>query len=325
MTQATMVPRVTATDPDSGPSAGRALSQGVPRPPMSWRRLVVTLLPALALVALAAVLRLWIGPLSERLPAGYASEIFLESDTAFRETPNAPAESIHQGGRRVDQVLTATDDVAVIQSHVDWSDDAGQVTYQTTGLYGVDRRSRANVAGYGDANRQGQFLFPPHLQRIIDQVWDPYYTGPRTLTFDHHEEIDGLPVAVYRFDVTGMDETAGYDFLPDVPERFGAMTDGHGQLWIEPISGVLVDFTDKGHSYFLDRATGRSVGDVNVWDAHYTPKTRAAQLQLAASARQKILAMEVWFPLALLGAGLVWLTVGLLLSRRAPRFAMAKT
>ncbi len=274
------------------------------------------LVPPAILICGALFLRLVVGPAWEKLPTDYGSSVVLESDSSFRQTLDAALTTFHQKGRRVDQVLSSTDGVAIVQSHVDWSNDSGEVNYQTTGLYGVDRRTRKNVAGYGDVSRSGQFLFPPRLEGSIDEVWDPYYSGPRHLAFDRSEVVDGVTVAVYRFTVAGLDETSAYEFLPDVSERYGVGTDGEGYLWIEPVSGILVDMLDRGHSYFVDPATKKFAGDFSVWQARYTAQSRSDLLSLAAEARLRILATESWLPIGGIGLAVAWLGIGALRLRR---------
>jgi hypothetical protein len=185
------------------------------------------------------------------------------------------------------------------------------VIFETTGLYGVSRFTRQNVLGYGDVERTGQFLFPPNVQPTTYTYWDPMFIGPCVATFDHAETQDGLPVYVFRFSATGLDETAGYSYLPDVPERYAAHTDGQGTLWIEPVSGVVVDYAEQGMSYFADPTTGERIADFHSWSNRFTPETRAAQVQLAQDTRRRILILENWGPGGLLLAGLVWLAVGL--------------
>jgi hypothetical protein len=273
--------------------------------------------PAALLLIAAAVLYFAITPALELLPAGYSSEISLVANTQFRETAAAPATPAHLTGRRIDQLMSLKDNVAIIQGHLDWSTDTGQVTYQTTGIYGVDRRTRSNIAGFGDRPRTGQFLFPPNLESgTVDEVWDPYYSGPRRLKFERTESVGGLSLAVYRFDVSGLDETAAYDFLPEVPENYHAMTEGHGWLWIEPVSGTLVDVVDLGHTYFVNPANGQSAGDINVWDAHYAPAAKDELLGRAAAGRLQVLLAGTWGPLGLCGLALLWAAASLLWQRR---------
>ncbi|TIU34369.1 MAG: DUF3068 domain-containing protein [Mesorhizobium sp.] len=284
-----------------------------------WTRFLWVLAPPMLLIAAAAIVRLSLGPVLERLPADYTGSVILESDSRFRQTPDAAFSAFHQNGRRVDQVLSATGDVAIVQSHIDWTTDTGEVNYQTTGLYGVDRKTRQNVAGYGDLSRSGQFMFPPQLRDVADEVWDPYYGGPRHLAFDRNEVVDGLALAVYRFTIADLDETKTYDYLPDVPERFGVGTDGEGFLWVEPVSGTLVDMTDNGHSFFVDPATGKSIGDFSVWQARYSAQSKADLFGMATSVRRRILAAKIWLPAALLALALAWLGIGLLRLRRRAR------
>jgi hypothetical protein len=299
--------------PDSGAVAGNAWRSG------RTRRLLWTIAPVAVLLLAAAALRFAIAPALELLPTGYSSEISLVANTQFRETAAAPAIDTHLKGRRIDQVMSIKDNVAIIQGHLDWSTDTGQVTYQTTGIYGVDRRTRTNIAGFGDQARSGQFLFPPNLDSgTVSQVWDPYYSGPRRLSFERTESVGGLSLAVYRFDVSGLDETAAYDFLPEVPEIYHAMTEGHGWLWIEPVSGTLVDVVDQGHTYFVNPANGQSAGDINVWDARYSPPAREELLGRAGAGRLQVLLAGTWGPLTLCGLALPW-AVGSLLWQRSRR------
>ncbi|CDX12360.1 hypothetical protein MPLB_1200065 [Mesorhizobium sp. ORS 3324] len=277
------------------------------------------LAPPMLLIAAAAIVRLSLGPAFEKLPADYTNSIILESDSRFRQAPDAPFSAFHQKGRRVDQVLSATGDVAIVQSHIDWTTDTGEVNYQTTGLYGVDRKTRQNVAGYGDLSRSGQFMFPPQLTSVADEVWDPYYGGPRHLAFDRNEMVDGLTLAVYRFTIADLDETKTYDYFPDVPERFRVRTDGEGFLWVEPVSGTLVDMTDNGHSFFVDPATGKSIGDFSVWQARYSAQSKADLFGAASSVRLRILAAKIWLPAALIAVAFAWLGIGLLRLRRRAR------
>ncbi len=270
-----------------------------------WQQLLVVL----ALAALAGLLRFWLAPMLTRLPANYSNETRYDADTRFRESPTAAWTSSPLIARRVDQTLTASEDASIIQGDVHWTTEDGTPTYETTTLYGVDRRTRKNLPGYGDADRTGQFLFPQHVQPTTYQFWDPYYLGPRTATFRATEQVDGLTVYVFDYIAANIDDTGGYTFLPDVPKRYRAISDGQGTLWIEPTSGVVVDFKDEGVSYFVDVKTSQRVADLYHWSARYTPETRVAQLALARADQTWILALEIWVPGGLLLVGLLWLAI----------------
>jgi hypothetical protein len=278
---------------------------------------------ALGLWLLAAVTRLWLAPQWLELPTDYAEETSYAAHSRYRDTPDGAWQRFDSVVRRVDQTLVASAENNIIEGDIHWTTEAGEVTYESAGIYGVDRRTRVNLSGYGNIERRGQFLFPPHLGKITYHFWDPFYTGPRTATFSHTTTLDGMLVYVFDCRAKNIDDTAGYAFLRDVPERYRAYSAGTGRLWIEPVSGIVVDFEDVGKSFFGEPATARPVSNFYFWNARYTPQTRATQFQRALSARRRIVVLEIWVPLGLLLCGLMWLTLGL--RRASPGYKRAPT
>jgi hypothetical protein len=271
---------------------------------------------ALTFVVLAGLLRFWIAPFFELLPVDYANETKLLDEVQFRDSPNGEWQASTQDVRRMDQTISNSGQTAIIEGTVQAYDATGAVNFEVTGLYGVDRRTRQNLTGYGDLNRTGQYLFPPHVQPIEYPIWDPIFIGMRQASFERIEKVDGLQLYVFSFYGTGMDESAGYSYLPDVPEHYLAYTDGQGVIWVEPLSGIVVDYKDTGVSYFVDPTTGTRLADFNLWEERFTPETRATQLKLARSARLRTLLLEFWFPAFFLAASMIWLAIGLI--RRKP-------
>jgi len=244
-----------------------------------------------------------------QLPTHYTAETRYAAESLLRESPDGEWQTINLVARRLDQAITASSGRGVIQGDLHWTTEDGQVIFESSGLYGVDFRTRKNLAGYGDVGREGQFLFPRHLKQVTYTFWDPMFIGPRTANFDRVENLEGLTVYVFQFSGSDMDETEGYSYLPLIPERYLARTDGRGRLWIEPTSGVIVDYEEQGMSYFVDPTSGEQVADLFVWSDRYTPETRATQLSLARASRMRILAAETWLPGGFLVMGVVWLVI----------------
>ncbi|MBW3635161.1 MAG: DUF3068 domain-containing protein [Armatimonadetes bacterium] len=292
--------------------------------PIRAKRGIPRFLPlALGLWLLAGVTRFWIAPQMTKLPADYTEETSYAARGRFRDTSDGAWEKFDLVVRRVDQTLVASSDHAIVQGDINWTTNAGEVTYESAGIYGVDPRTRTNLPGYGNVQRTGQFLFPPHVRRATYRLWDPFYSGARAAIFSHAATLEGLPVYVFNCHVRGLDETHGYTFLRDVPERYHAYSTATGKVWVEPVSGRVVDFEDAGKSYFGVAATGKPVSDFHFWSARYTPQTKWAQIRRARSARLRLLILENWLPSTLLLAGLGTLTLGLRLRethRSAPPF-----
>ena len=261
----------------------------------------------LAVLALAAVVRFWISPLSERLPADYTNTTILSEEDDFRNSPTGAWETSTLNTTRVDQTVTTSGQAAIIEGSLHVYYTSGAVNFEVSGLYGVDRRTRMNITGYGDVNRTGQYLFPPHVQPHQYTIWDPLFVGLRQATFMRADKMDGISVYVFSFKSSGMDETSGYSYLADVPEHYLAHTNGDGTIWVEPLSGIVVDYMDSGISYFFDPATSTRLADFNKWNERFTPQTRAIQIKLARTIRLRILAMEIWLPAAMLLVGFLFL------------------
>lgn len=258
----------------------------------------------------AALAFAWLAPLLNRVPESGVGEWRFLANARSRDTPDGPWSEMSIDARRVDRTLLHSARHVIIEGGLYWATRDGKPLFQNTGIYGVDRRTRGNLPGYGDIERDGQYLSAPHTGRGGFRLWDPVFAGPRSVNFERDDSLGGVAVSVFRFTAVDLDETAGYVHLPDVPERFHARTDGEGRLWIEPTSGIVVDHEERGSSSFVEPQTGRRVADFLNWSARYDDATRAAKLQQARDARQRILATEVVLPSALLLVGLACLLLG---------------
>ena len=273
-------------------------------------------LVALGCLVTAGLLRIVIAPRLTQLPHNYANERQYAVVSNFRASMADDWEAITLTGRRLDKALLASGDVVIVQGDLYWNTDTGEALFESSGLYGVDRTTRQNRPDFGDFNRLGQYLFPLHVQPITYDYWDQNFIGQRTARYDRTETVEAEETYVFNFTGAAMDETAGYSQLPDVPERYFTFTDGAGTLWVEPLSGIVVDYTEKGESYFVDRATGARLANFYEWEARYTTETRTSQLELARTARLRIVLLEVWLPGMLLLAGVTLLGVALFVARR---------
>lgn len=266
---------------------------------------------------LAVLLRWGIVPYYEKMPADYVVETNFAAKLESRQTPTSPPEIVQSVVRRRDQAL-ASGDGHIIQGDAHWSTLAGVVIFETRSLYGVDRRNHQNLASYGDRDRTGQFLFPPHTQKQQYGLWDPVYAGPAVVTFDRMENFRRIEVYVFNFLIDGIDETSGFEALPDVPEKYSARTYAKGWLWVEPVSGIIVDREDSGVAYFIERKTGQRAGEpILEGSERYTRETIDAQFQLAAVARRRMLVLKVWLPLTFVTVGLICIAAGFRQRRRA--------
>ncbi len=252
-----------------------------------------------------------------RLPADHSDELYFDATSRFREKLDGPLVASTLTARRVEQTLASSSVHSIIQGDLHWTDLNGLVLFETTNIFGVDRHTRANLPGYGDVVRTGQYFFPPHTGRQTTTYWDPQFIGSRVATFQRVERRDGVDLLVFRFTAAGLDETAGYSQLPEVPERYQVLTDAWGTLWVEPVSGTVVDYFEKGTSFFAEPASGKHLTELYIWEAKYTAASRASKLAQAKQLALRAGLFSTWIPLALAGAGAALLLAGFLARRRA--------
>lgn len=273
-------------------------------------KLSMVLIPALTLLVLALLLNLAVAPQVKLLPADYRHVFNYSAESQLRESADQDWVPSQVSVRQVAQTLKVTGQVAIIQADLFWYRDSGELIFESTGIYGVDRASRMNLAGFGNTDRTGQFLFPPAIQRTAYTFWDAMFIGQRRAVFEDIVNLEGITVYRFHFTGTDMDETAGYESLPNVPEKYHVRTEGEGTLWLEPVTGLLVDYQESGTSYFVDPVSEQKMADFFTWKAAFTTETRQSQLLKARTGRFNSLMLEYWLPGALTFIAVIWLAVG---------------
>ena len=145
------------------------------------KNLTIIWLPALLLVLLAGLVRFVIAEQVQNLPVDFSQTLEYTAKSQIRERVDGQMSIAGVSVRQVAQTLTVTGDVAIIQNNLYWYAESGGLIFQSSGLYGVDRSTRMNLPGYGDASRSGQFLFPPDIkQEPFTSVSYTHLTLPTT-------------------------------------------------------------------------------------------------------------------------------------------------
>ena len=268
------------------------------------------ILGGLILILAAALLKWVVSPIAEQIPENHHQVILLDAKYHLRDTQSANWQEERILVKRTDQTIALSNNVSILEGTVRWANARGEIIFQSSGIYGVNRFSRLNDPAYGDDPRTGQFYFPPQTRPAIYSIWDPSYIGQRSAIFSHMETVSGLQVYVFKFTGADMDETQGYSSLPDVPETYFVHTDGWGQYWVEPVSGIVVDYEENGDSYYIGKNDGKKQGSVFTWSGRFTAESRAGQIELARALRRRFFILDGIGPGCLLLLGLIWIAIG---------------
>jgi hypothetical protein len=254
----------------------------------------------LVVVIFALVFLLVIFPAMAKMPTDYEQEYTF--DGSIKQL-NAETMSLDEIPTNVDRLLTATgteDDVLLLQQDINtYHAQAGMLLSSTSDVYGLDRTTRENVAGYGNMDRSGQFTFPAGVEQETYSFWSSSTMTALPANFVSEESYHGL--TVYNFKIDSCDLPAGTMEGTGAPRTMDVLT----EIKVEPVSGVPVYTTTT--TTMKAQLTAGDPTPIYVNSMAYTSETIDEMVDLAKDSRSMILWASVygfWIAIAV-GAALV--------------------
>lgn len=213
-------------------------------------------------------------------------------------------------------VLDKIKEIAIIKNTFEVKSLTGEQIFSVERVYGIDSRTHAHVAGYGDKNRTG-YLFAPHVLKPQNSFtyWHINYDAPATMQLKGKEIIGDLPVYHYVV-IYNTDQTANLGNLPDVPEERGITVDITLHTWIEPVSGMLVKYEDYSAAYYYNITTGERLYPWNKFHNKFADDSIARHAQIAYYEKQKHLIAKLFIPFLWGAIALAFFTASTLYEKR---------
>jgi hypothetical protein len=250
-------------------------------------------------------------PELEKLPRDYHSRVDFVGQVSWLD-PGAEkiSEPFPLQETMTHQVLARKGDVLIMQHNWTATDPAtGEIFWEVKGRMGVDRATREHVPGFGDAEREGPFTFPLHVEKKDYGLWHPGLLTKGTWVFEREEVLQGLDTYVFTSSIKGLPSSELYP--QHKPKR--VHLDIWVTFWVEPISGHVVRHDEAWDGYFVkDGQKGQSV---DVGNMSYTEETIADQVRIARRNKLLIQLYELWIPV-----GLAAVAVGLFVAVGVARF-----
>ena len=214
---------------------------------------------------------------------------------------------------RVDKVFEAQGTLLIIKSrNTSVNAITNEPIWAGSGTYGVNKITRENVAGYGDTDRTGYFLFPLHVEKKDYIFWAPMTTeGATLLKFEAVELVNGLETYKFTHDLEPIDKTVFFPWL----QGFVVKGDHKGTQWVEPTTGHVVKFEHSGLNKLFDQSTLKEIQDFQIWSRKTTHDVITNQVRIAQNAKQTIILYENWVPI-LLGMIAVAILAAFIASRK---------
>ena len=257
---------------------------------------------AILLLALAPFWTRFIAPQLTKMPANFSYTADIVSLDNFYD-PSAKKFSGEQ--RSVTKfsygVAGAENGMLTIKNSFDVRKPGGDTIYSVDRLYGIDAATGKHVSGYGDENREGYLFAPRHLKQREDfTYWHVNYDGPAHMVFAGQDTIAGLTVYRYETRYAGVriTQAANPALLPSGEKSLGIELEPYLQLWIEPVSGHLVKYSDDTVAYYYDLRNGKRLFPWNHFQNAFSLESVLQQVGDAKRENFFILLLDVFMPKA---------------------------
>lgn len=249
------------------------------------------------------------------MPADYTEEYTFEGSIKVLNPATFTLDTINTKMERTLAALEVTeDDILLLQQDIVFFEATSgaplsqinatiAAMVNSSEVYGLDRTTRANVPGEGDASRTGQFTFPGDVQQEAYDYWSSSLGTALTAEFIGEETYEGITVYVFEIDSTG--NAYGTDPTTSAPRTI----DIYAKLMVEPVSGVTV-FANTKTTINLQMPTGAVTAFVN--DSTFNQATIDEMVDYAQSTKSLIMWASVYGYWIVLGLGVVMVLVGML-------------
>lgn len=206
------------------------------------------------------------------------------------------------------KTLSSTKVGNVIESTFKVSNSSDQEIISIKREYGIDPLTGAHVGDLGDQNREGYLFAPKNLEPGQSfTYWHVNYNGPAKMSYVGRETVEGLQVFLYEthYQNTVIDQTDDLGSLDGVPEQWGIILEPYLKLWIEPVSGTLINFEDETTAYYYDIETKEKLNPWNHFSNTFSEETVDQKIADAKSAKINTFIVQTLIPILLLGLAVV--------------------
>jgi NitT/TauT family transport system substrate-binding protein len=245
----------------------------------------------------------WLGfavPFLEKIPSDFSYHADVVSyDNFYDEKKNAYLGEKRSVTNFSFEVEGKHNSTLIIKNSFDVKETTGQEIFSVVRRYGINSYTGEHVSGFGDRNRSGYLFAPRHLKKGQSfTYWHANYDGPALLAYAGEDTLFGLPVYRYetRYKGVTIDQTKNLLFLPDVGKTKGVRLEPHLQLWIEPITGYLVKYSDDTIASYYDLNSGKTLGPWNHFRNSYSIESVRTHVELAKMAKMRAIVFEWALP-----------------------------
>ncbi|MCF7635226.1 MAG: hypothetical protein LLF82_000708 [Dehalococcoides mccartyi] len=251
-------------------------------------------------------------PVMAKLPADYEQNYYFSGTVqVLNSATNQLNPAMPVNVTRALKASGLEDDVLLLDQKITFTHaQAGtELPFGSEEVYGLDRTTRANVAGYGDISRTGQFTFPADTQKQDYPFWSATANQSLTAKFVKEETYQGLTVYVFQVDQKNIN--LGTYANTGIPQSGDFLIN----IKVEPVSGVPV-YSDTTTTLKISPAPSVSI-PIFISTIAYTSETIDEMVSTAESTQSLIMWASVYAFWIVVGVGIVFIGIGFFRNRAA--------
>jgi PAS domain S-box-containing protein len=219
---------------------------------------------------------------------------FTAHEQVFDENAGAYTKDSTQSGSLAYKIVSTGNHVEIIRASLKSTNKEGELHSSVEHLYGIDAETGEHVPGYGDKDRTGFLLTPFHVNEESYATWDITYDIPITMTFLNKEDVSGLITNIYESHFTINNPTEE------------TTTDNARSIWVEPLSGQIIKFTNVSTIYHYDPVSNTRLNPWKEISEESTLNSVSIQIQ---NAREKIIGIYLMEMVTMLLVGILLLLI----------------
>jgi hypothetical protein len=200
------------------------------------------------------------------------------------------------------QIKSIQDGVIVLDSTFESQTLSGGILYRNTREYSADISTGKSILDQRLKQRginNEWTILPKHLEKK-SYVYH-FFERVDPVKFDFIKEDKVLGLLAYHYRGTdSLDSSAIFaDFDPYVSVDRGVKNSVEAEMWVEPVSGTIVQFKESGINNYINRVNGQDLYPRDIYKNTFSDDTIANQVRLAQNEKQKIILYERWMPILL--------------------------
>lgn len=208
-----------------------------------------------------------------------------------------------------DRVIKTENRKAFFESKFHIQSLTGDPLFSLKQKFVVDRQTMKNYPEGTDIRGEAYFLFPRHLQKTTYRWWPNSFGESFDVRFVDLRKIGDLTTYHFRGERSDINDTAGYDFLPQVPEKYLTLSRAELDVFVEPDTGMVIDYRDEGISYYAS-TDKKPIWDIAQWSNRFNDETIRSRINKAKDLRERLYLTEIFTPLFILVLSLVLILFG---------------